>query len=236
MKENRLCYYDHLPLFQDRVGEKTHANYSRTTYGDDAGEKSEPRDAGPTGPVSLGSMSHSMQLNGPKAAAKNFLVPSTLNPQPREAPTNRADCVQQNSINLTTHCSRHLLHKLLGDQVTNHKCTASYEPLEPSNGILAPKALTLLYSFISDSSVLKTWGNPLSLSNLSLAHKSRTVSSAARQQQFLLSSPEPKLLKALDLSVRKQSTKCPAQDYLMGSSRHKTKLATTSTPPAFTII
>lgn len=176
-----------------------------------------------------------MQLNGPKAAVKNFPVPSILNPQPREAPANRADCVQQNSINLTIHCSRHFLHKLLGDQVTNCKCTDSYKPLESSNGILAPEALALLHSFISDSSVLKTWGNPLSLSNLFLAHKSWTPSSPARQQQFPLSS-EPKLLKALDLSVRKQFMKRPAQDYLMGSSRRKIKLATTSTPPAFMII
>lgn len=177
-----------------------------------------------------------MQLNGPKAAVKNFPVPSTLHPQPREAPTNRTDCVQQNSINLTTHCSRHLLRKLFDDQVTNWKCTDWYKPLESSNGILAPGALVLLHSFISDSSVLKTWGNPLSLPNLFLAHKSQTPSSPAQQQQFLLSSPESKLLKALDLSVRKQFTKRPAQDYLMGSSRRKIKLATTSTPPTFMII
>lgn len=76
---------------------------------------------------------------------------------------------------------------------------ASYKHLESSNGILASKALAILHSFISDSSVLKTWGNPLSSSYLFLAHESRIPSSVARQEQLLLPSPEPKPLKALDL-------------------------------------
>lgn len=97
----------------------------------------------------------------------------------------------------------------------------SYKPLEPSNGVLTSKALVIPHSFISDSSVLKTWGNPLSLPNLFLARENRIPSSTAQQEQFPLSSPEPELLKVLDLSVRIQFMKLPAHDYLMGSGQHK---------------
>lgn len=55
-------------------------------------------------------------------------------------------------------------------------------------------------------------------------HKSQIPSSVAQ--------PEPKPWKALHLPVRIQFTKLTAQDYLMGSSQCKIKLATTSTPPA----
>lgn len=112
----------------------------------------------------------------------------------------------------------------------------SYKHLQSSNGILAFKTLAILHSLISDFTGLKTWGNLLSSSHLFLARESWIPSSVAQQEKFLLSSPEPKLLKALDLSVRTQFMKLPAQDYLMGSSQCKIMLATTSTPSGFIVI
>lgn len=114
-----------------------------------------------------------MQLHSPKAALLGAsLQPSRLNPQPRESPMNSQDLTVHSRTLLTPPltAAAHILHKLLSDQATL-KCTASYKCLESSNGLVASRTVATLQSFISDSLGLKTWGNPLSLSNLFPAHE-----------------------------------------------------------------
>lgn len=101
------------------------------------------------------------------STAQSFPAPSRLNPQPRECPTNSQDLTVHNRTLLTPplYAAGHILHKLLSDQATL-KCTASNKRLDSSNGLAASRAVATLQSFISDSLGLKTWGNPLSLSNI----------------------------------------------------------------------